>query len=109
MAAVDSMFTAIVRANAHLRPRVGNPDEMRSNRLLKTLEQLKFRVTDPEQSLLNLKVCDPASGSGHFLVAAARRISKKLPRRGAGTRSRRLGRCSARYEMWWGDVCSAWT
>jgi phosphoketolase len=51
MAAIDSMFTAVVRANAHLRPRVGNPDEMRSNRLLETLEELKFRVTDPEQSL----------------------------------------------------------
>lgn len=33
MHAVDAMFVAIVRANPHLRPRVGNPDEMRSNRL----------------------------------------------------------------------------
>ncbi|HVQ74168.1 MAG TPA: xylulose 5-phosphate 3-epimerase [Candidatus Binatia bacterium] len=48
MAAVDRMFAAIVRANPRLRPRVGNPDEMRSNRLLETLELLKFRVTDPE-------------------------------------------------------------
>jgi phosphoketolase len=29
MAAVDKMFAATVRANPHLRPRVGNPDEMR--------------------------------------------------------------------------------
>ncbi|GAA3981892.1 N-6 DNA methylase [Thermobifida alba] len=28
--------------------------------------------------LLELKVCDPACGSGHFLVAAARRIAKKV-------------------------------
>ncbi|KUP95578.1 Eco57I restriction-modification methylase domain-containing protein [Thermobifida cellulosilytica] len=28
--------------------------------------------------LLDLKVCDPACGSGHFLVAAARRIAKKV-------------------------------
>ncbi len=48
MAAVDRMFAAVVRADPHLRPRVGNPDEMRSNRLLETLELLKFRVTDPE-------------------------------------------------------------
>jgi len=48
MYAVDAMFVATVRANPHLRPRVGNPDEMRSNRLLKTLDLLKFRVTDPE-------------------------------------------------------------
>ncbi len=48
MAAVDRMFAALVRANLHLRPRVGNPDEMRSNRLIETLDLLKFRVTDPE-------------------------------------------------------------
>lgn len=48
MAAVDAVFAALVRANPHLRPRVGNPDEMRSNRLLETLELLRFRVTDPE-------------------------------------------------------------
>ena len=48
MHAVDAMFLATVKANPHLRPRVGNPDEMRSNRLLKTLDSLKFRVTDPE-------------------------------------------------------------
>ena len=51
MAAVDEMFVAAVRANPHLRPRVGNPDEMRSNRLLKTLELLRFRVTDPEPGI----------------------------------------------------------
>ncbi len=48
MAAVDAGFLAVVRANPHLRPRVGNPDEMRSNRMLRTLEALKFRVTAPE-------------------------------------------------------------
>jgi phosphoketolase len=51
MVAVDSMFLAILQANPHLRPRVGNPDEMRSNRLIKTLEYLKFRVTDPEPGI----------------------------------------------------------
>src|SRR5207302_574019 len=33
---------------------------------------------DPEQAILNLKVCDPACGSGHFLIAAALRIAKRL-------------------------------
>ncbi len=33
---------------------------------------------DPELAILDLKVCDPACGSGHFLVAAARRIAKRL-------------------------------
>lgn len=33
---------------------------------------------NPEIALLNLKVCDPACGSGHFLLAAANRIAKRL-------------------------------
>jgi hypothetical protein len=37
-----------------------------------------------EEELLGLTVCDPACGSGHFLVAAARRIAKRL----AATRER---------------------
>lgn len=48
MAAIDDTFVAVLEANLHLRPRVGNPDEMMSNRLNKTLQYLKFRVTDPE-------------------------------------------------------------
>ena len=31
-----------------------------------------------EQRLLALRVCDPACGSGHFLIAAAHRIAKRL-------------------------------
>lgn len=33
---------------------------------------------DPEGSLLALTVCDPACGSGHFLVAAAKRIAARV-------------------------------
>jgi len=33
---------------------------------------------DPEAALLDLKICDPASGSGHFLIAAALRVAKRL-------------------------------
>ncbi|MFE3591530.1 Eco57I restriction-modification methylase domain-containing protein [Streptomyces niveus] len=33
---------------------------------------------EQEAALLSLTVCDPACGSGHFLVAAARRIAKRL-------------------------------
>lgn len=51
MTAVDRMFAAILEANPHLRPRVGNPDEMLSNRLVATLGRLKFRVTDPEPAV----------------------------------------------------------
>ncbi len=51
MEAVDEVFSRLVEANPQLRPRVGNPDEMKSNRLLRTLEILKFRVTDPEPGI----------------------------------------------------------
>lgn len=33
---------------------------------------------DPQQAILNLKICDPACGSGLFLIAAAYRIAKRL-------------------------------
>ncbi|MDZ7314676.1 MAG: BREX-1 system adenine-specific DNA-methyltransferase PglX, partial [candidate division KSB1 bacterium] len=33
-----------------------------------------------EHALLSIKVCDPACGSGHFLLAAARRLGKELAR-----------------------------
>jgi phosphoketolase len=51
MEALDAAFAAIVAANPRLRARVGNPDEMRSNRMLRTLELLRFRVTDPEPAI----------------------------------------------------------
>lgn len=41
------------------------------------------KQANAEQAILNLKICDPACGSGHFLVAAARRVALKL----AGIRS----------------------
>lgn len=37
-----------------------------------------MKSADPEKAILNLKVCDPACGSGHFLIAAAHRMSRKL-------------------------------
>ncbi|MGQ9823293.1 MAG: Eco57I restriction-modification methylase domain-containing protein, partial [Thermogutta sp.] len=33
-----------------------------------------------ERALLSIRVCDPACGSGHFLLAAARRLGKELAR-----------------------------
>jgi hypothetical protein len=33
---------------------------------------------NPEQAILGLKVCDPACGSGHFLIASAHRIARRL-------------------------------
>ncbi|MFX0198016.1 MAG: Eco57I restriction-modification methylase domain-containing protein [Candidatus Hodarchaeota archaeon] len=37
-----------------------------------------LKKPDRDKALLNLKVVDPASGSGHFLIAAAHRIGKHL-------------------------------
>lgn len=36
------------------------------------------RKPNPEEAILQLKVCDPACGSGHFPIAAAHRIAKRL-------------------------------
>jgi hypothetical protein len=36
------------------------------------------RKPNAEQAILALKVCDPACGSGHFLIAAAHRIARRL-------------------------------
>ncbi|MGO9809300.1 MAG: Eco57I restriction-modification methylase domain-containing protein [Isosphaeraceae bacterium] len=35
---------------------------------------------DPEKALLSLRICDPACGSGHFLIAAADRLAKHVAR-----------------------------
>jgi phosphoketolase len=48
MDALDEYFVAIVRANPQLRPRVGNPDELKSNHMGRTLELLRHRVNAPE-------------------------------------------------------------
>jgi phosphoketolase len=51
MSAIDETFIAYVQANPSLRPRVGNPDEMLSNHMVKTLGFLKHRVTKPESGV----------------------------------------------------------
>ncbi|HEX4893919.1 MAG TPA: xylulose 5-phosphate 3-epimerase, partial [Hyphomicrobiaceae bacterium] len=50
MAAIDAYFVRLVEANPHLRPRVGNPDELASNQMGTTLKHLKHRVLRPESS-----------------------------------------------------------
>jgi phosphoketolase len=51
MSALDRYFVDLVRANPQLRPRVGNPDELASNRLGGVLAALKHRVSQPESEL----------------------------------------------------------
>ena len=48
MEALDSHFVDIVGANPLLRVRVGNPDELKSNHMGRTLERLRHRVNAPE-------------------------------------------------------------
>jgi hypothetical protein len=42
-------------------------------------------TTDPVEGLLKLTIIDPACGSGHFLLAAARRIAARVARHRFGT------------------------
>lgn len=48
MVALDAWFTRFVQANPQLRVRVGNPDELASNKMGGTLALLKHRVNHPE-------------------------------------------------------------
>lgn len=48
------------------------------------LDDAEARATDPAEDLLELTVIDPACGSGHFLLAAARRIATRVARQRAG-------------------------
>lgn len=41
---------------------------------------IQANPTDPVAALLQLTVCDPACGSGHFLLAAARRLADEVAR-----------------------------
>jgi len=44
------------------------------------LDQVEASASDPARALLELSVIDPACGSGHFLLGAARRIATRLAR-----------------------------
>ena len=48
-------------------------------------EAVKTRPEDPCGAILDLKVVDPACGSGHFLLAAARRLADEIARVESGT------------------------
>lgn len=48
------------------------------------LDEREARADDPAEALLKLSIIDPACGSGHFLLAAARRIATRVARHRAG-------------------------
>jgi len=45
---------------------------------LKSVIPAQAGIQSKEQAILSLKICDPACGSGHFLIAAAHRLAKRL-------------------------------
>ena len=64
------------------------PDSLVQALLDSALDPVLDRVTaeadDPAEALLTVTVIDPACGSGHFLLAAARRIATRLARARTG-------------------------
>ena len=52
------------------------------------LDRIEAESDEPAKALIQLRIIDPACGSGHFLLAAARRIATRLARiRAEGTPS----------------------
>ena len=48
-------------------------------------DAVKARPEDPRAAILDLKVVDPACGSGHFLLAASRRLAAEIARIESGS------------------------
>ncbi len=79
-------------ASGHARKLTGSyytPDALVQELIKSALEpvieqRLKDDSHNPRDALLHLTVCDPACGSGHFLLAAARRLATELARIDAG-------------------------
>lgn len=78
----DAGTFALATAAGHERKTTGSyytPSSLISVLLDSALDPvLDEAAKKGEQAILDLKVCDPACGSGHFLVAAAHRIAKRL-------------------------------
>ena len=79
---VDAGTLALTAAAGNERKTTGSyytPTSLISCLLDSALDPILGEVAaEGEQAILDLKVCDPACGSGHFLVAAAHRIAKRL-------------------------------
>jgi hypothetical protein len=83
-AELGAAYTALL--DGHERKATGSyytPPELVERLLDSALEPVLDQTQDRPGALLAVTVCDPACGAGHFLVAAARRIARRLPRPGA--------------------------
>ena len=87
-------FAGADESRGHARKTTGSyytPDELVQLLLTSALDPVVKRTVDahperPADALLELAICDPACGSGHFLLAAARRLADHVARiRSAGT------------------------
>ena len=74
-------------AKGHARKTTGSyytPDSLvqalLNSALDPVLDRVEAEADDPAAALLSVTVIDPACGSGHFLLAAARRIATRLAR-----------------------------
>ncbi len=81
---IDTATFKLDTASGHERKTTGSyytPTSLITSLLDSALDPVLDEVcakSDPEKAILNLKVCDPACGSGHFLIAAAHRIARRL-------------------------------
>ena len=83
---------APANGRAHARKRTGSyytPDSLVQELIRSALEPvieraLREHPDRPREALLALKIVDPAAGSGHFLLAAARRLAAEVARIEAG-------------------------
>ncbi len=81
-------FSFATDAGASERKRTGSyytPPSLVAELIKSTLEPViektvKDNQTNPTEALLELKILDPACGSGHFLLAAARRVALEAAR-----------------------------
>jgi hypothetical protein len=83
---VSSERFTLKTASGHERKTTGSyytPVELIDSLLDSVLEPIIAEASakqDPQEALLSLKICDPACGSGHFLISAANRVAKRLAR-----------------------------
>ena len=85
-------FASADESVGHARKTTGSyytPDELVQVLLKSALDPVIDRAVDanperPVEALLNLAIVDPACGSGHFLLAAARRLADRVARIRAG-------------------------
>lgn len=85
------VFAEGVEAKGHERKKTGSyytPDSLvqalLNSALDPVLDRIEAAADDPAKALLGVTVVDPACGSGHFLLSAARRIATRVARARAG-------------------------